>query len=153
MAELDSVAMDEVLTRMEKRLADLEDLLEREQTLLGQRDAEPLEQVAAEKIDALGGLEKLERERRALLAAAGTDGMGPRSDESPVTGKWRALSERLARVRLQNERNGLAIQRRAEQVRTLLSIVHGGSGDTSTPVYDAAGSTSSGDRGRILSRA
>jgi flagellar biosynthesis/type III secretory pathway chaperone len=56
-------------------------------------------------------------------------------------------------VRLQNERNGLAIQRRAEQVRTLLSIVHGGSGDTSTPVYDAAGSTSSGNRGRVLSRA
>jgi flagellar biosynthesis/type III secretory pathway chaperone len=123
----------------------LEDLLDREidaarslaATLAAERTAltgdspQVVEQMAAEKIQILGTIEKLEAERRALwtepsLGLAAT-----------VAQRWRDLMELMAGCRTANEVNGHIIHVRQHQVQQLIDIVRGGPAMT----YDPQGKT------------
>jgi flagellar biosynthesis/type III secretory pathway chaperone len=123
----------------------LEDVLDREidvarslaATLAAERSAltgdspQAVEQKAAEKIQILGTIEKLEAERRALWAAPGV-GLA-----ATVAERWRDLMELMAGCRTQNEVNGHIIHVRTHQVQQLIDIVRGGPAIT----YDPQGKT------------
>jgi flagellar biosynthesis protein FlgN len=137
----------------------LEDILDREieaahqlsTTLAAERDAltgdaaAAVEQRAAEKIEVLGTLERLELERRALCAASGENDGGV---AALVAERWRALMELMARCRTANEINGYIIHVRQNQIRQLLDIVRG----TSPVTYGPQGKTL-GSALRALARA
>jgi flagellar biosynthesis protein FlgN len=131
----------------------LEDLLDREieaahqlSTALAQErgaltgdSPDAVQQRAAEKIQLLGTIEKLESERRALCKAAaidmpgnasGADGLGI---ASTVAERWRALMELMAGCRTANEVNGYIIHVRQHQARQLMDILRGSSPLTYSP--------------------
>ena len=127
----------------------LEDLLDREieaarllsTTLAAERGAltgtapEAVQEKAAEKIQLLEMIERLERERRAVCTESGLD-------DAPKVGgmvseRWRALMELMAGCRAANEVNGYIIHVRQNQVRQLMDILRG-----TTPVtYGPQGKT------------
>jgi flagellar biosynthesis/type III secretory pathway chaperone len=128
----------------------LEDLLEREiaaarllsSTLAAERSAltgdapDAVLQQAAEKVQLLGTIERLESERRALA----TDDMAGDADHGIAAGlgeRWRALLELMAGCRSANEVNGYIIRVRQNQVRQLMDIVRG----TAPVVYGPQGKT------------
>jgi flagellar biosynthesis/type III secretory pathway chaperone len=120
----------------------LEDLLDREiaaarllsSTLAAERSAltgdapDAVLQQAAEKVQLLGTIERLESERRELATAdmPGVAGLGER---------WHALLELMAGCRSANEVNGYIIRVRQNQVRQLMDIVRG----TAPVVYGPQG--------------
>jgi flagellar biosynthesis/type III secretory pathway chaperone len=146
----------------------LEDVLDREveaarhlsTTLAAERDAltgdaaAAVEQIAAEKIDALGTLERLEHERRALCAATGLNVPDNRPQDNDgamataVAERWRVLMELMARCRTANDINGYIIRVRQNQIRQLMDIVRG----TSPVTYGPQGK-SLGSAQRALARA
>ncbi|HUE12255.1 MAG TPA: flagellar protein FlgN [Steroidobacteraceae bacterium] len=130
----------------------LEDLLDREidiarvlaATLDAERgaltgaSAEAVQLKAAEKMQLLGTIEKLEDERRALSVAAGQGLPGTRIPRGTgiaetVAARWRTLMELMAGCRTANEVNGYIINLRRSQVNQLLGIVRGGSPVTYNP--------------------
>jgi flagellar biosynthesis protein FlgN len=124
----------------------LEDLLDREieiarnlaVTLAAERTAltgdvpDAVEKRAAEKLQLLESIEKLEEERRALCAAPAASGIA-----ATVAERWHALMELVAGCRTANEVNGHIIHVRQHQVRQLLDIVRG----TSPLTYGPQGKT------------
>jgi flagellar biosynthesis/type III secretory pathway chaperone len=124
----------------------LEDVLDREieaarclaATLAAERTAltgelpKAVEQRAAEKIQILGTIEKLEAERRTLCATPSVPGLA-----ATVAERWRALMELMAGCRTANEVNGHIIHVRQHQIRQLIDIVRGGPALT----YDPQGKT------------
>jgi flagella synthesis protein FlgN len=135
----------------------LEDLLDREieaarllsTTLAAERGAltgtspEAVQQKAAEKIQLLDMIERLERERQAVCAETGLDVSGNSGDGSVskmggmVSERWRALMELMAGCRTANEVNGYIIHVRQNQIRQLMDILRG-----TTPVtYGPQGKT------------
>jgi len=120
----------------------LEDLLDREievarslaATLAAERTAltgdspDAVTQSAAEKVEFLGTIERLEEERRTLCAAPQAPGIA-----ATVAERWRALMELMAGCRTANEVNGHIIHVRQHQTRQLLDIVRGGSPMTYGP--------------------
>jgi flagellar biosynthesis/type III secretory pathway chaperone len=120
----------------------LEDLLDREievarsltVTLAAERTAltgdspEAVEQRAAEKIQILGMIEKLEAERRTLCAAPNGSAV-----METVAARWRALMELMAGCRTANEVNGHIIHVRQHQISQLMDIVRGGPAITYGP--------------------
>jgi flagellar biosynthesis/type III secretory pathway chaperone len=114
----------------------LEDLLDREieiarnlsVTLAAERTAltgdapEAVEKTAAEKLQLLESIEKLEEERRALCAAPAALGIA-----ATVAERWHALMQLMAGCRTANEVNGHIIHVRQHQVRQLIDIVRGNS--------------------------
>jgi flagella synthesis protein FlgN len=135
----------------------LEDLLDREieaarllsTTLAAERGAltgtspEAVQQKAAEKIELLDMIERLERERQAVCAETGLDVSGNSGDASAykvggmVSERWRALMELMAGCRTANEVNGYIIHVRQNQIRQLMDILRG-----TTPVtYGPQGKT------------
>jgi flagellar biosynthesis/type III secretory pathway chaperone len=114
----------------------LEDLLDREieiarnlsVTLAAARTAltgdapEAVEKTAAEKLQLLESIEKLEEERRALCAAPAALGIA-----ATVAERWHALMQLMAGCRTANEVNGHIIHVRQHQVRQLIDIVRGNS--------------------------
>jgi len=130
----------------------LEDLLDREivvahllaTTLAAERAAltgpspEAVEHQAAEKMQLLGSIEKLEDERRALAAVAeqglpGTSIARGTGIAETVAERWRTLMQLMANCRMANEVNGYIINLRQGQIKQLLSIVRGDSTLTYTP--------------------
>ena len=123
----------------------LEDLLDREidaarslaATLAAERTAltgdspQAVEQMAAEKIQILGTIEKLEAERRTLWAEPSL-GLA-----ATVAERWRNLLDLMAGCRTANEVNGHIIHVRQHQVQQLIDIVRGGPAMT----YDPQGKT------------
>ena len=119
----------------------LEDLLDREidaarslaATLAAERTAltgdspQVVEQMAAEKIQILGTIEKLEAERRALWAEPSL-GLA-----ATVAERWRNLLDLMAGCRTANEVNGHIIHVRTHQVQQLIDIVRGGPAITYGP--------------------
>jgi flagellar biosynthesis/type III secretory pathway chaperone len=82
---------------------------------------------AAEKVQLLGTIERLENERRELCAA---ELPGAADDEAhgmaaALGERWRALLELMAGCRSANEVNGYIIRVRQNQVRQLMDIVRG----------------------------
>jgi flagellar biosynthesis/type III secretory pathway chaperone len=129
----------------------LEDLLDREieiarmlaATLDAERAAltgaspEAVEHRAAEKIQLLGNIEKLEDERRALAAVAdqglpGTSVARGTRIAATVAGRWHTLMELMSGCRMANEINGHIINLRRGQIQQLIGIVRGGSPVTYT---------------------
>jgi flagellar biosynthesis/type III secretory pathway chaperone len=122
----------------------LEDILDREieaarllsATLGAERSAltgvapEAVSRCAAEKIELLATIERLESERRALCAA--DTGVA-----AAVAERWRALMELMAGCRTANEINGYIINVRRNQVRQLMDIVRG----TASVTYGPQGRT------------
>jgi flagellar biosynthesis/type III secretory pathway chaperone len=120
----------------------LEDVLDREieaahslaMTLAAERTAltgvspNAVEQKAAEKIQILGTIEKLEAERRTLCATSNVAGLA-----ATVAERWRALMELMAGCRTANEVNGHIIHVRQHQIRQLIDIVRGGPAITYSP--------------------
>jgi flagellar biosynthesis/type III secretory pathway chaperone len=119
----------------------LEDILDREievahalaATLAAERTAltgdspKAVEQKAAEKIQILQAIEKLEAQRRELCAGEGG------SAAAMVAERWRALMELMAGCRTANEVNGHIIHTRQHQIGQLLDIVRGGPAITYGP--------------------
>src|ERR1700723_2131518 len=120
----------------------LEDVLDREieaarqlaATLAAERAAltgpspQAVEQKAAEKLQLLNSIEKLEVERRELCPTPGGPGLA-----AAVAERWRALMELAAGCRTANEVNGHIIHVRQHQVRQLIDIVRGGPAITYSP--------------------
>jgi flagellar biosynthesis/type III secretory pathway chaperone len=122
----------------------LEDLLDREivvarqlsSTLAAERSAltgdapDAVLQQAAEKVQLLGTIERLESERRDICTAAMPSGE-PNADDSGMAAmlgeRWRALMELMAGCRAANEVNGYIIRVRQNQIRQLMDIVRGAS--------------------------
>jgi flagellar biosynthesis/type III secretory pathway chaperone len=125
----------------------LEDLLDREivaarllsSTLVAERSAltgdapDAVLQQAAEKVQLLGTIERLESERRDICTAAMPSAAGgePNADDSGMAAmlgeRWRALLELMAGCRAANEVNGYIIRVRQNQIRQLMDIVRGAS--------------------------
>jgi flagellar biosynthesis/type III secretory pathway chaperone len=119
----------------------LEDILDREievaralaATLAAERTAltgdspKAVEQKAAEKIQILQTIEKLEAQRRELCAGEGSGAA------ATVAERWRALMELMAGCRTANEVNGHIIHTRQHQIGQLLDIVRGGPAITYGP--------------------
>src|SRR5271155_3098801 len=127
----------------------LEDLLDREiqaarllsTNLAAERGAltgtapEAVHQKAAEKIQLLDMIERLERERQAVCAQTGVDVSSTAG--GMVSERWRALMELMAGCRAANEVNGYIIHVRQNQIRQLMDILRG-----TTPVtYGPQGKT------------
>jgi flagellar biosynthesis/type III secretory pathway chaperone len=87
-----------------------------------------VEQQAAEKVQLLGAIEKLETERRSLCEAPQAPGIA-----ATVAERWRALMELMAGCRTANEINGHIIHARQHQIRQLIDIVRGGPAITYGP--------------------
>ena len=125
----------------------LSDALAAERSALTGDSPEAVKQRAAEKIQLLGTIERLESERRALCAAAG---VGLPSDSAKGNGigiaatvaeRWRALMELVAGCRTANEVNGYIINVRQNQIRQLMDIVRGGGPSASPVTYSPQGKT------------
>ena len=127
----------------------LEDLLDREieaarllsTTLAAERGAltgtapEAVQQKAAEKIQLLDMIERLERERQAVCAQTGVDVSSAAG--GIFSERWRALMELMGGCRAANEVNGYIIHVRQNQIRQLMDILRG-----TTPVtYGPQGKT------------
>ncbi len=125
----------------------LEDLLDREivaarllsNTLAAERSAltgdapDAVLSQAAEKVQLLGTIERLESERRDICTAAMPSAAGgqPNADDPGMAAllgeRWRALMELMAGCRAANEVNGYIIRVRQNQIRQLMDIVRGAS--------------------------
>ena len=137
----------------------LEELLDREihiahllaESLAAERAAlvgnspDAVHERAAEKINLLHALEKLETERRSLWESPAAAGTGI---AAAMAGRWRALMDLIAGCRTANEVNGHIIHVRQSQVRQLIDIVRGGAPTT----YGPRGQTN-GTALRALARA
>jgi flagellar biosynthesis/type III secretory pathway chaperone len=98
---------------------------------------------AAEKVQLLGTLEKLEDERRALAAVAQQGLPGARLAKGAgiapsVAERWRLLMELMAACHRANEVNGYIINLRQGQIQQLLGVIRGGAPLT----YSSQGRTS-----------
>ena len=80
-------------------------------------------QHAAEKVRVLETLERLEKRRNQMFAAAGWWGTAP--EASRIADRWHALMELIANCRAANELNGYIIHVRQNQIRQLMDIVRG----------------------------
>ena len=113
-----------------------------ERAALTGTSAEAVQSGAAEKMELLGAIEKLEDERRALAAAAeqGLPGASVAQGTgvaATVAERWRTLMELMARCRMANEVNGYIIHLRQGQIKQLIDVLRGGSPAT----YTAQGKT------------
>ncbi len=116
--------------------------LDAERAALTGASSATVEHKAAEKMQLLGTIEKLEVERRTLAAAAAQGLPGARVARgsgiaATVAERWRTLMELMASCRRANEINGCIINLRQGQIKQLIDIVRGGSPVT----YTAQGKT------------
>jgi flagellar biosynthesis/type III secretory pathway chaperone len=121
-------------------------ILSRENAALVAGDAEALNAAGAEKAHLVEALESLETERRnlaAVIAATFNDETAPRGAE------WGTLLELVAACKTQNQRNGVLVRARGEQVRTALGIVRG----AESALYDGNGTAAAGRSARPLGTA
>jgi flagellar biosynthesis/type III secretory pathway chaperone len=119
--------LEEILDREIEVARSLAVTLAAERAALTGDSPEAVEQKAAEKIQILGTIEKLEAERRALWA---TPSLGL---SATIADRWRDLMELMAGCRTENEVNGHIIHVRQHQVGQLIDIVRGGPAITYGP--------------------
>jgi flagellar biosynthesis/type III secretory pathway chaperone len=125
--------LEELLDREIEAARGLAAVLTAERTALTSNSPQAVEQRAAEKIQFLATIEKLEQDRRAVMAGPEATGLA-----AAVAERWRALMELIAGCRTANEVNGHIIHVRQHQVRQLIDIVRGG-----VPItYSSQGRTS-----------
>lgn len=115
------------------------DALTRENQALADGDSGALGAATEAKAKLVDALEKLESERRELA---------PQND-APGVPEWHRLREVIAQCKEQNQRNGLLLKARAENVRIALKTLRGSEPD----VYSASGRTPSRADARTLGTA
>jgi flagellar biosynthesis/type III secretory pathway chaperone len=120
--------LEDVLDREIEVARNLAVTLAAEQAALTGDSPQAVEQKAAEKLQLLNAIEKLEAERRALCPTPNGPGLA-----AAVAERWRALMELVAGCRTANEVNGHIIHVRQHQVRQLIDIVRGGPAITYSP--------------------
>ena len=113
--------------------------LNRENHALRDGDSSALKAATDAKAELVDALEKLEAERQALAATGGTVG-APESLR---------LREVIALCKEQNQRNGLLLKARAENVRIALKVLRG----SEPELYSATGRTPSRADARTLGTA
>ena len=113
--------LENLLDREIEAARSLAATLAAERTALTGDSPGAVEQNAAEKIEILGTIEKLEAERRTLCATPNAPGLA-----ATVAERWRALMELMAGCRTANDVNGQIIHVRQHQIRQLIYIVRGG---------------------------
>jgi flagellar biosynthesis/type III secretory pathway chaperone len=104
--------------------------LDAERAALTGAAPQAVERVAAEKMQLLASIEKLEDERRALAVAADQGLPGARlargtGVSASIADRWRTLMDLMAGCRTANEVNGYIINLRQGQVHQLLGVVRG----------------------------
>jgi flagellar biosynthesis/type III secretory pathway chaperone len=120
--------LENLLDREIEAARSLAATLAAERTALTGDSPGAVEQKAAEKIEILGTIEKLEAERRTLCATPNAPGLA-----ATVAERWRALMELMAGCRTANDVNGQIIHVRQHQIRQLIDIVRGGPAITYSP--------------------
>ncbi len=119
-----------LITVLREQLRCAESMLQtlgREHQALVAGNAEELNSASAEKAEIVEALEGLETQRRSLTRAVATS-LSALSDEelSPSTlPEWRQLLDLIAECKQQNERNGVLVKARTEQVRIALQALRG----------------------------
>jgi flagellar biosynthesis/type III secretory pathway chaperone len=120
--------LEDLLDREIEAARTLAATLSAERTALTGQSPHAVQQLATEKTQILGAIEKLEAERRTLCPTPGFAHLA-----ETVAERWRALMELMAGCRTANEVNGHIIHVRQHQVRQLLDIVRGGPAITYSP--------------------
>lgn len=134
--------LEELLDREIDAARSLASLLDAERGALTGSSSADVEKRAAEKMQLLGSLEKMEDERRALASTADQALPGARVSReagmaATVAQRWRMLMELMAGCRSANQVNGYIIHTRQSQLQQLLGIVRG----TAPLTYTAQGRT------------
>jgi flagellar biosynthesis/type III secretory pathway chaperone len=101
--------------------------LARENAALTDSNADSLAAATEAKTKLVDALERLEAERRSLVEP----------NDTPAAESRQRLHELIARCKEQNERNGLLLKARAENVRIALQTLRGGE----PALYGASGRT------------
>ena len=113
--------------------------LTRENQALASGDASALDSATATKAELVDALEKLESERLELAALG----------DAAAAAEWQQLREVVAQCKEQNQRNGLLLKARAENVRIALKTLRG----TEPELYGATGRAPSRAGARTLGTA
>lgn len=138
-------------------LAELERLLETEREVLVRNDSpEALEDACARRQDCMGGLLRIQDERRGVLRmlgfeadATGLDRLMRACDPGrSLPARWGECAERARRCREINDFNGALVASRMRRVAGLLEILTGRKAET--PVYGRQGQQAWGAAGRLL---
>jgi flagella synthesis protein FlgN len=114
-------------------LAQLEDLLEREQEVLKAKDVAAINATALERQERIGALARLEEQRRSLCALHGQTAdlrglekvMAWCDPKGTLVPRLRDCAERAAKCRDLNDRNGTLVNARLKRVEGLLNVLTG----------------------------
>lgn len=138
-------------------LTDLESLLVAEREVLVRNDSpEALEEACARRQDCMGGLLRIQDERRGVLRMFGfeTDTAGLErltrecDPQRSLPARWGECAERARRCREINDFNGALVSSRMRRVAGLLEILTGRKADT--PIYGRQGQQTWAAAGRLL---
>ena len=149
--------LDRLLTEELAALAELERLLEAEREVLVRNESpEALEDACARRQDCMGGLLRVQDERRSLVRALGfeADAAGLErllrecDPQRTLPARWGECSERARRCREINDFNGALVATRIRRVTGLLELITGRRSET--PVYGRQGQQAWRSAGRLL---
>ena len=158
-AQLCREHLAEVLSDEAALLAELRTLLEREQEVLGTRDAVAVEQAVQARQERMGALTRLEEQRRSLCSLhgyspdyAGLEGLMLWCDpRGTLVSRLRECAHRAAECRDLNDRNGTLVAAKLQRVQGLLGALTGRPGSADT--YGPAGVAAPTRPGRVLGAA
>jgi len=154
--------LSELMQRELDTVAQLQQLLEQELTLLRQRDATALQQIAAEKGALVEQLEGYGRDRAALLGGAGYSAdraglqafiSGAGSVTVPLSTMWEHLRQALKRCQTQNLVNGQVLEGSRRGAEQVLAILRGSAIGARTATYTRQGQTRALPGGHTFARA
>jgi flagellar biosynthesis/type III secretory pathway chaperone len=138
-------------------LVGLERLLEMERQALIRNDSpEALEDACAQRQDCMGGLLRVQDERRGVLRMLGLEGdaaglerlMRGCDPERSLPARWGECAERARRCREINDFNGALVSSRMRRIEGMLEILTGRRRET--PVYGRQGQQAWVAAGRML---
>ncbi len=135
----DTQRLSTVLAAQIRAAEDMLETLGREGRALSDGDHEALGAATEAKAQIVDALEKLESERRQLVPGEGATS-GP---------DWQRLRELIARCKDENQRNGVLLKARAENVRGALQTLRG----SEPELYGATGRTPTRSDARKLGTA
>jgi flagella synthesis protein FlgN len=135
----DSQRLSAVVAEQLRAAEAMLETLSRENQALAGGDSGALGAATEAKAKLVDALEKLESERRVLA----------RTDEVPGDPAWQRLREVIAQCKEQNQRNGLLLKARAENVRVALKTLRG----SDPELYSATGRAPSRPDARTLGTA
>jgi len=149
-----------MLVEEARLLAQLEDLLEREQDVLKSKDVAAINATALERQERIGALARLEEQRRTLCTLHGQTPDLPGLEKvmawcdskGTLLPRLRECAERAARCRDLNDRNGTLVNARLKRVEGLLYVLTGRANSVHT--YGPKGACAPSSRsGRVLGAA